>query len=72
MTQKLTISTLLHNGKEYLLGSAGSLVLSCPKCGAESFRDSFFYFRRPDPENETCLLDGTVLKPIRAKDPLNQ
>lgn len=26
-----------HGGESYLLGSAGSLILTCPKCGEESF-----------------------------------
>ncbi|HEY7493785.1 MAG TPA: hypothetical protein VIH59_22090 [Candidatus Tectomicrobia bacterium] len=39
--------TLLWEGEDYVLGSAGSLVLCCPACGAERFRDSGSYFAHP-------------------------
>jgi hypothetical protein len=42
-----TRMTLLWEGEEYVLGSAGSLVLCCPTCGAERFRDPGSSFAYP-------------------------
>ena len=36
-----------HEGVQYLAGTAGSLILACPKCGEEHFRD-FHYFYHPE------------------------
>ena len=36
------------DGTEYLLGTGGSLILACPVCGAEHFREPSNYFG-PEP-----------------------
>jgi len=62
--------TYSHNGVEYLLGSAGSLILACPKCGEEHFRDpdnyAFFRERGGGVQNfDNCFSCRTRMEPIR-------
>ena len=45
--------SVVVEGVRYLLGAAGSLVLGCPKCGEEHFRDADNYFSHP--EWHTCM-----------------
>lgn len=47
--------TYEFQGVEYLLGGAGSLVLACPKCGEEHFREPENYFWSLVPENKAWL-----------------
>ena len=42
-------------GVEYLRGSAGGLILACPKCGYEHFREPVNYFWSLVPENKELL-----------------
>ena len=58
------IKTFAHDGVEYLLGSAGSLILACSKCGEEHFRDSNDYFRHPL-NCEQCFACHNDMAPIR-------
>jgi hypothetical protein len=51
-----------HEEKKYLLGSAGSLILACEKCGEEHFREAFNYFRNP--EWHTCFTCGREQKMV--------
>ena len=41
------IQSITVDGVAYLLGSAGSLVLCCPQCGEEHFREPRNYFGKP-------------------------
>jgi hypothetical protein len=65
----LELPFIEQNGVRYLLGSAGSLIVACPKCGEEHFRD-----RRS--EHERCFtccgpMEMVALADLRAKwDPL--
>ena len=43
---------------EYLTGSAGSLVLACPACGEEQFREPMNYFWSLVPENKAWMAKG--------------
>ena len=43
---------------EYLTGSAGSLILACPKCGKEHFREPENYFWSLIPENKAWIERG--------------
>ena len=45
-------------GVEYLLGTAGSLILACPKCGREHFREPENYFWSLVPENKARIEQG--------------
>jgi hypothetical protein len=50
------------DGKRCLLGSAGSLILGCDRCGAEHFREW------ADP-NDTCFIcRGHVMRPMHLDD----
>lgn len=40
--------TYHHNGKDYILGSAGSLIIACENCGEEHFREPHDYFSHPE------------------------
>jgi hypothetical protein len=54
--------TVTKNGLKYELGTAGSIVLICPKCKAVHFRDAVNYFL--DTNEQTCVTClGEVLKP---------
>ena len=56
------------DGVAYLLGSAGSLILACHKCGEEHFREPSNYFGpKPsgDPAWHKCFSCGTQMEPIR-------
>lgn len=59
--------SVMCNGVAYLCGSAGSLILSCPRCGRDRFRDPLTYWHHP-PEWERCFKDGTVLEPVRVDE----
>lgn len=48
---------------EYLLGTAGSLILCCPKCGEEHFREPDNYFHHQDWHK--CFSCQTQMEPIR-------
>lgn len=62
-------NTLTYNGIEYALGSGGSLLLSCPICGRDRFREAHFYFTRPDPESERCFdHPDTPLEPVKESE----
>lgn len=45
----------IFNDVEYLKGSAGSLILACPKCGEEHFREPENYFWSLVPENQEWM-----------------
>ena len=51
-------SPFVFGGVEYLRGSAGSLVLTCPKCGEEHFREPENYFWSLYPKNAAWLARG--------------
>lgn len=46
------------DGVEYLRGSAGSLILACPTCGQEHFRDPMNYFWSLVPKNKEWMDRG--------------
>ncbi len=53
--------TLTVDGVEYVLGSAGSLILACDGCGQEHFRSPENYFGPPpagDPSWHRCWNPG--------------
>ena len=52
------IKSACVNGVAYLLGTAGSLILACPKCGEEHFRPSENYFWGLVPENKAWIERG--------------
>ena len=54
----LSQKTFEFQGVQYLLGSAGSLILACPKCGEEHFRDPDNYFWGLVPENKDWIARG--------------
>jgi hypothetical protein len=62
------ITTVRHAGTDYLAGSFGSLVLSCPCCGRDRFRAPELYFDLPDPKWEKCFSCETVMEPVRVSD----
>lgn len=50
----------------YLLGTSGSLILACSKCGEEHFRSkSDYWFRKEPIKWEKCFTCGTQMEPIR-------
>lgn len=51
-------TTYEFQGVKYLLGSAGSLILACPKCGEEHFREPENYFWSLVLRNEAWLDKG--------------
>lgn len=65
-------TTLLRDGVEYRLGSAGSLLLCCPECGADHFRDAEHYFEHP--EWHTCVACSMLIgkrvhvEPVKVAD----
>ncbi len=59
-----TFPPVIHDGVAYSRGSAGSLILCCPKCGRDRFRDPIDYWHR-DPTWEKCFTCETVMEPIR-------
>ena len=58
------------NGVRYQLGSAGSLILGCPKCGEEHFRQcGEEHFRTYHSPNEYCFTcHKQPMEPIALKD----
>lgn len=58
---------VMHNGVAYLRGSAASLILSCPNCGRDRFREAVHYFGH-DPAWEKCFECTTVLEPVRVDE----
>lgn len=52
--------TYEFQGVEYLLGSEGSLILACPKCGKQFFREPENYFWSLDPKNKAWLERGQI------------
>ena len=51
---------LLHNGKEYRLGSAGSIVHECPNCGEITLRMDF--------SAEVCVYCASAtIRPVEVK-----
>lgn len=50
--------TYEFQGVEYLLGSQGSLILACPQCGREYFRETENYFWSLDPKNRERIERG--------------
>ena len=61
-----TFPPLEHDGTKYLCGSAGSLILACPKCGEEHFRDPANYFGPTGQPNwHRCFSCQTQMEPIR-------
>ena len=67
-------------GVKYLRGSAGSLILACPKCGEEHFRDPDSYMWSAEEreandelknrglgkcEFDKCYTCGTRMEPVR-------
>lgn len=58
------------NGKKYLRGSAGSLVLECPKCRNRMFREPHNYFGKPpvgDSSWHKCLYCDEQMYPIEVR-----
>lgn len=57
-------------GVEYCVGSAGSLILGCPKCGEEHFRCKLTYHNRviSNNINENCFSCGEPMEAIRADE----
>jgi len=54
------------DGVEYAVGSAGSLILACPKCGQEHFRSTSNYFGPTGQPNwHKCYNCQTQMEPIR-------
>jgi len=53
----------VNNGVEYLVGTAGSLILCCPKCGEEHFRAPENYFDHPSWHR--CYTCKTQMEPVR-------
>lgn len=49
-------------GVEYLSGTAGSLIVACPKCAEEHFRNPYDYFAHPEWHKCSCK---TQMEPIR-------
>lgn len=47
--------TYTFDNVEYLCGSAGSLIIACPKCGDECFREPENYFWSLVPKNAAWL-----------------
>lgn len=52
------MNPFVFDGVEYLLGTAGSLIMACPKCGEEHFREPENYFWSLVPENKAWLDRG--------------
>ena len=66
-----TRRTVTHEGVEYLLGSAGSLIVACPKCGEEHFREARNYFGPEplgNPSWHKCFECGSQMEPIAIRD----
>ena len=58
--------TIVIDEVEYLLGSAGSLVLCCPKCGEEHFRRASNYFGpNGQPDWHKCYACKAQMEPVR-------
>jgi len=53
------------DGIQYLRGSAGSLILACPSCGEEHFRDPYDYFGPRKCRFDKCYTCRTQMEPIR-------
>lgn len=61
--------TLTHKGVEYMLGSAGSLILNCPRGCEERFRPPINYFGPPprgSPLWHKCMTCQSHMTPIKA------
>lgn len=63
---KYVINKTIHNnGKDYLLGSAGSLIIACQNCGEEHFREPPNYFDHPEWHKcFTCTNPSQQMVPI--------
>jgi hypothetical protein len=60
-------------GKKWLRGSAGSLILRCPKCGPhqDHFRDPMNYFGTPptgDKSWHKCFKCRTQMRPVEVTE----
>lgn len=56
--------TLLHDGEEYVLGTAGSIVHECHDCQRQKFREQFEYV--------PCLWCGGKCTPLLAKNSISE
>lgn len=64
--------TVIFDGVEYLAGTAGSLILSCPIGGDDRFRDGHDYFLRGSKGagNEMCFCcePSVRMEPVKIAD----
>ncbi len=63
------LMTIKVDSVEYVLGTAGSLILCCPNCGEEHFREASNYFGpNGQPDWHKCFTCKTQMEPIRVDE----
>jgi hypothetical protein len=60
--------SIVVQGVEYLLGSAGSFIIGCERCGAEHFREAHEYFAHPEWYNCFTCKPRQQMVPIRVDE----